>query len=156
MVHKQLNSDKTNAVGQYLLNGTCRYFTLFCVLLLILAFFDVFGSPDSAPASVPPIRFLLLLPLAATVAAANAMYRFTAWSGTLRHVVHMVLCLLGFYLFVCLPVQLLSGGSVFVMFAFACLLYIIGLVVYVIVKRKKDRKQAKDVPYQNQFIKSKK
>lgn len=150
MAHKQLNSDKTTTTGKYLWNGTCRYFTLFCVILLILAFFNVFGS------SVPPIRFLLLLPMAATVASANAIFSLTDWSAGVRHVLHMILCLLGFYLFVCLPVQISSGGSTFVMFVLAILLYAIGLAVYLIVGHARKNKKTESVPYESQFTKSKK
>ena len=142
-------SEKTNTAGRYLLNGTCRYFTLFCVILLAVVALGVFGG------SVRPVRFLLLLPFAATVASANAIYRFTSLSAVARHFLHFLLCITGFYLFVCLPVQILSGGSVFVTVVLSCLAYGLGLVIFLIIHRKRQNKKTEQKPYENQFSKSK-
>ena len=142
-------SEKNNTAGRYLLNGTCRYFTLFCIILLVVVAFGIFGG------SVRPVRFLLLLPFAATVASANAIYRFAPLSAGARHFLHFLLCILGFYLFVCLPVQILSNGSVFVTFVLSCAAYGLGLAAFLVVRRLRNRKQIEQKPYESQFFKSK-
>ena len=149
MAHKQPISEKTNTAGRYLLDGTCRYFTLFCTALLIVAM--IIGSAY-------PLNFLMLLPFAFCVAAANTIYRFSPLSAAARHVLHFLACTVGFF-FAYLP-WLLSdknpGRYTFVMFLLAAFVYLLGLIVFLIIKRMRTKKKEADTPYQSQFSNLKK
>lgn len=149
MAHKQSNSEKTNTAGRYLFDGTCRYFTLFCTSMLIVA--AIVGS------AYPP-SFLMLLPFAFCVASANAIYRFSPLSSAARHVLHFLVCMVGFF-FAYLP-WLLSdknpGRYTFVLFLLAALVYLLGLAVFLIIKHARGKKKNADTPYESQFANLKK
>ena len=138
-------SEKTNTAGRYLLNGTCRYFTLFCVILLLVAV-----VADNA---IHSLRFLMLLPFAFCVAAGGAVYRFTTLSAVARHLLHYLLCQIGFF-FAYLPWQISDknpGKYTFMVILLTSLAYAIGLAVFLAVRRIRRGKVADKTPYESQF-----
>ena len=141
MAHKQRNFEKTITVVKYLTNGTCRYFTLFCTVMLV--------ATVLSNKAVSPFRFLTLLPLAFFLCGANTLYRFTPWSAIVRHILHFAVCMIGVLLFELSRTT--EETTIFVTMGCAALVYGLLLAVFLIVKHIRGRKKQNGPSYQSQF-----
>lgn len=137
----------TSSTAGRVAKDTCCFFTVLCtaLLLLNLTFWQTNG--------IPPLRYLLLLPLSLCLSAARNVRRSRLSRGT-RYVLYPLCVLGGFYLFGFLPYQIQSharAATVLVVMILVSLLYGAAVGIFALTHHKKQEKKAKDLPYKSQF-----
>lgn len=130
----------------WLTDGAC-WFTVLCLFLLLL---NVTVWPSNG---VPPLRYLLLFPMALCFSTAATVRRSSISRG-IRYALHPVLVVGGIYLFGFLPYQIDSqapSSTVMIMAVLVLALYGLGVGATALILRKKHVKATEKQPYDRQF-----
>lgn len=141
------------ATVRELWHTTCVWFTALVLVILLLR---AILSESFSMVGVPLLQFFLLLPFSFLTALAGLVRRSAALSTVARCLLHPLLCLGGFYLFLYLPYQIEtapSGADILMILFLVALVYAIGAGIYALCTRKKRRKKIDDTPYVSQFTK---
>lgn len=113
-------------------SGTCLWFTLLAVgLMLIRLIAD--GNGDGI-IEIP--RFLLLLPCGLFLAAAGTVYRHTALAAWVRLLLHYLLSMLAFFLFLWLPAGGHTAVKNLLAIVFFSLIYVAVFAVVLLTRKR--------------------
>lgn len=115
-----------------LIGGTCQWFTLLAVGLMLIRLI-VEGNGDGI---IEITRFLLLLPCGLFWTAAGVVYRHTALAGWLRLLLHYLLTVLAFFLFLWLPTGTHTGVKNLLAIVFSSLIYAIVFAIVLLTRRR--------------------
>ena len=141
------------ALAVSVLRNTCIWFTVLSLCILLVTLLSSTIDDTSSSAYLRVSRFLLLLPFAFCAALAGEVRR-SALPAATRGILHPLISLSGFILFVYLPVNLEQAHTPAktLLWILAILaVYLVGFFIYLGVRRVRNRKKAADTPYQSQF-----
>ena len=152
-MHNPSSKEQTNAVtpsastAGRVIRDACCFFTALCAFLLLL------NVTIWQTNGIPPMRYLLLLPLSLCLSAARNG-RLSQLSRGARYTLHPLFVLGGFYLFGFLPYQIQSharAATVLVVMILAALVYGLAVGIFALTHHAKEQKKTKDTPYESQF-----
>jgi hypothetical protein len=135
------------------LKNTCVWFTVLSLCILLITLISSAVDETSSAAYLRATRFLLLLPFALCATLAGDVRR-SSLPAVVRGILHPVLSLGGFILFIYLPVNLSQGHTSMqtLLWILAILvIYLVGFLVYIGISHAKRSKKGNSAPYQSQF-----
>lgn len=133
-----------------LFDDTCKAYTLSALALLLLRL-ALSGSFENT--MIEPRSFLLLLPFAIGVALASGIYRVERWAHALRLTAHFLLCVVGAFLFLYLPMTSASPSAGLVALLLLSVLYWIVMSIYLVATAKRRMTGKSAGAYQTVFKK---
>lgn len=110
------------------LRGGCVYFTVIALFVILLNF--ITGNVDDV-GRINTLLFLLMFPCGLCLSFAGILLKFKKIPRWARWLLHYLITLLSFYLFLVLPSDAkFNGSSLLVLFVLATVIYwiVIGLV----------------------------
>lgn len=113
-------------------SGTCLWFTLLAVSLMLIR---LIADGDSDGILEIP-RFLLLLPCGLFLAAAGTVYRHTALAAWVRLLLHYLLSMLAFFLFLWLPAGGHTAVKNLLAIVFFTLIYVAVFAVVLLTRKR--------------------
>ena len=150
---KECNQPDAKALAVSVLRNTCIWFTVLSLCILLVTLLSSAIDDTSSSAYLRVSRFLLLLPFAFCAALAGEVRR-SSLPPAARGMLHPCISLGGFILFVYLPVNLEQAhtpAKTLLWILAILVVYLVGLFIYLGVRRTRNRKKAADTPYQSQF-----
>ena len=138
-----------------ILRASCCYYTVFSLVMILVAAL----ANGSFEVGVYSPKLLLLLPLSAAVASAQAILRIESLSRGVRYFLHPVLCLGAAYLFIILPHQLeqasrggtVSPAQLLLLVLAAAVVYGAAVLIRALIKGAIGKRREKETPYESQF-----
>ncbi len=123
---------KTTLVKKWL-TDTCIWFTVITLILMIIPV--ILGSSLESKPYVK--QFLFILPFSLSFSAAQMLLRAKPLSSSAKRVLHYLITLLAFYLFLWLPAKSISGFTavLIALFLLSILYWLIFLIVFLTKKR---------------------
>ena len=126
--------------------SSCIFFTIIIVIysLIVIAFFNGMG--------MNPTSVFLLFPFSYVITLANYIFKYTNLSKGTKIVLHFLMYTASTVIFVYIPHgSAFSPKNSMILFVIYCIFYIIGLLIYSLVKSAKLRKSEKKTEYKSVY-----
>ena len=138
-----------------ILCASCCYYTVFCLVMIFIAAL----ASGSFDVGVYSPKLLLLLPLSAAIAAAQAILQIETMSRGARYFLHPVLCLGAAYLCIILPYQLeqaslgrtVTPAQILLFVLATAVVYGVAVLIRALVRGAVGKRREKETPYESQF-----